>query len=66
MNKTIKQITPLVALASTLSIIGCGGDVETNTNTNAVDVSQPVSDWKMVWSDEFDSTSIDSTLKLDS
>ena len=61
MNKSIKQITPLIALASTLSLIGCGGDVETNTNTSAVDVTQPVSDWNMVWSDEFDGTSIDST-----
>ncbi len=61
MLKAAKKITTLLALLSTVSFVGCGGSsVETKTNTTAVDPQQPVSDWKMVWSDEFDGASIDS------
>ncbi len=58
MNKNFKA-TPLLALVSTLTLLGCGGGAETDTNTTAVDPSQPVSDWKLVWEDEFDSSAID-------
>ena len=61
MLKTAKNITQLLALLSTIILVGCGGSsVETKTNTTAVEPQQPVSDWEMVWSDEFDGTSIDS------
>ena len=40
-------------------LIGCGGDVKTNTNLAAVDTTAPVNDWQLVWSDDFDGTSID-------
>jgi len=46
-------------LMSTLS--GCGGGAETRSDFDNVDVTQPVTDWQLVWSDEFDSSSIDST-----
>jgi beta-glucanase (GH16 family) len=45
-----------VALAFTLA--GCGGS-NTSTDLKAVDTKSPVSDWVMVWNDEFDGTSID-------
>jgi len=60
MKKMINRTTPVFALMSTLSLVGCGGGVETETNTSAINVSQPVSGWEMVWSDEFDGSSIDS------
>ncbi len=41
-----------------ISIAGCGGDVETNTNITVVNPSAPVSDWQLVWSDEFDGSDI--------
>ena len=61
MIKIAKKITQWCVLVSTVSLIGCGGNAETNTDSNKVDPQQPVSDWEMVWSDEFDGSSIDST-----
>ncbi|KUM54224.1 glycoside hydrolase family 16 protein [Rheinheimera sp. EpRS3] len=46
-------------LVSTLS--GCGGGAETQSDFDNVDVTQPVTDWQLVWSDEFDGTTISST-----
>lgn len=46
-------------LMSTLS--GCGGGAETRSDFDDVDVTQPVTDWQLVWSDEFDGNSIDAT-----
>lgn len=43
-----------------IALYGCGGDVTTNTNYQAVDTSEPVSDWTLVWSDEFTGNTIDS------
>ena len=60
MIKAAKNFTQLFALLSTVTLIGCGGSsVETETKTDAVDPQQPVTDWQMVWSDEFDGSSID-------
>ncbi len=60
MIKAAKNITQLFALLSTVTLIGCGGSsVETKTKVDAVDPQQPVSDWVMVWSDEFEGSSID-------
>ncbi len=59
MIKLAKKITSLCILASTASLTGCGGeDVETNTDITGIDVTSPVSDWQMVWNDEFDGTEI--------
>ncbi len=45
-----------------LSLIACGGS-ETTTNTEIVeiDTSQPISDWQLVWADEFDGASLDTS-----
>lgn len=52
-----------IACASVLSLAlaGCGGGAETKSDFNQVDVTQPVSDWQLVWQDEFDSNSLDAT-----
>jgi beta-glucanase (GH16 family) len=60
MIKAAKKITYLCVLATTVSLLGCGGGVKTNTDTSKIDPQQPVSDWKLVWSDDFDNSAIDS------
>ena len=70
MNKKTLKMTKIASLASVFVLTACGGgDVETNTNTQAVQPSQPStqqpgqsydgSDWRLVWNDEFDGTAID-------
>ncbi len=59
MIKVAKKITQLCALATTATLIGCGGGAETNTDASSIDPAQPVSDWQLVWSDEFDGSAID-------
>ncbi|MGL1959059.1 MAG: glycoside hydrolase family 16 protein [Colwellia sp.] len=59
MRKVARKITQWCVLVSTVSLLGCGGGVETHTDPSKVDPLQPVSDWEMVWSDEFDGTAID-------
>ena len=49
-----------IGLAVTLGLAGCGGDSATDTNIEKIDPAQPVSDWEMVWNDEFDGTAINS------
>lgn len=56
----MKQISTLTALLMAAGLAGCGGDTATNTDLTAVNPTEPVSDWQLVWSDEFDGTSIDS------
>lgn len=59
MLKAAKNITQLLALLSTISLIGCGGSTaETETKPDKIDPQQPVSDWALVWSDEFDGDAI--------
>jgi len=60
MIKVAKKITTLCILATTSALIGCGGSAETKTDPSVIDPSLPVSDWQMVWSDEFDGSAIDS------
>lgn len=55
----ISKILGTVA-ASTL-LWGCLEAAKTETNNQAIDPSEPVSDWELVWSDEFDGTSIDTS-----
>ena len=60
MNIETTRITRLLAAISLASLAGCGGDAATTTtDIEKVNPTEPVSDWRMVWSDEFDSTSID-------
>jgi beta-glucanase (GH16 family) len=60
MIKAAKKITRLLALASTVSLLGCGGGAETETKPDKIDPQQPVTDWALVWSDEFDGEAINS------
>ncbi|SFT61010.1 Glycosyl hydrolases family 16 [Pseudoalteromonas sp. DSM 26666] len=60
MNIKTTRITRLLAAISLASLAGCGGDAATTTtDIEKVNPTEPVSDWRMVWNDEFDSTSID-------
>ena len=55
----MKTVIRWCLLASGIYLTGCGGSVETNTDITKVDPVVPVSDWEMVWSDEFDGDIID-------
>lgn len=59
MTIKMKTAKPLAAVLLAAGLSGCGGDVKTNSDFTAVDPTVPVSDWKLVWSDEFDGASID-------
>lgn len=58
----MKITTPLAGAcqASLLSALfaGCGGS-ETKTDIAAVALTQPATGWSLIWSDEFNTTSID-------
>lgn len=56
--KATRTLTQLFTLVTTVSLLGCGGGAETKTDASKVDPAQPVSDWTMVWSDEFDGSNI--------
>ena len=58
MITTAKKISQLFVLGVSVSLLGCGGDVTTETKSNSVDPAKPVSDWEMVWQDEFDGAKI--------
>ncbi|MFT5451541.1 MAG: beta-glucanase (GH16 family), partial [Enterobacterales bacterium] len=57
-----RSLTVLFVTSLILGLVSCGGtdSPETVTNYASVDATQPVSDWKMVWEDEFDGAAIDS------
>ncbi|PKI16090.1 glycoside hydrolase family 16 protein [Colwellia sp. 12G3] len=57
MIKVAKKITQLCIIATASSLMACG-DVETKTDLTVIDPQQPVTDWQLVWSDEFDGTEI--------
>jgi len=60
MNLTKIRKRPLALAFVALGLAGCGGDsVETNTDYTQVDTTEPVSDWELVWQDEFEGSSID-------
>lgn len=61
MDTTFKHLKKYTAVVLAAGLVGCGGGSQTNSDFSAVDTSAPVSDWKLVWSDEFDGTSIDSS-----
>ena len=43
------------------TLMGCGGEsAKTESDFTTVDPAQPVSDWQLVWSDDFDGSAIDS------
>ncbi|WP_068544275.1 glycoside hydrolase family 16 protein [Thalassotalea crassostreae] len=53
-------IATMIGVSVTVGLAGCD-DTNTDTDYKSIDVSQPVSDWEMVWNDEFDGDSIDSS-----
>lgn len=59
MNITTTKISRLLAAVSIAMLVGCGGGAETESDFTAIEPQQPVSDWTMVWNDEFDDSSID-------
>ncbi|MCB4434881.1 family 16 glycosylhydrolase [Alteromonas sp. McT4-15] len=59
MTKKATQLTRIAAALSVTTLFGCGGGSTTSTDINVVDPVEPVSDWQLVWADEFDGTSID-------
>ena len=55
----------ILASISAAFLVGCGSggsdsDVATFTDTSSFQPQKPVSDWQLVWSDEFDGSSINS------
>ena len=53
-----KCLVPIFAIA----LVACGGaDTTTNTAVVEIDTTKPVDDWQLVWSDEFDGTSLNSS-----
>ena len=54
MKHAAKNLAWLAIGASTLALTGCGGETNTDTDLTKVDPTEPVSDWVMVWNDEFD------------
>lgn len=60
--KKSAQLAALVGAGLFMSTLpGCGGGAETHSDFDNVDVTKPVTDWQLVWSDEFDGSSIDTT-----
>ncbi len=49
----------LAAAIAVTTLVGCGGSATTKSDFTKVDPAQPVSDWEMVWSDEFDGSAVD-------
>nr|WP_136251601.1 carbohydrate binding domain-containing protein [Ningiella ruwaisensis] len=61
-NNNVNTFTrTCLASVFALALVACGGgsSVETSTNLDAVNPTQPVSDWELVWSDEFEGDAID-------
>lgn len=59
MIKVAKKITQVCALVTVSTFMGCGGSADTKTDSSKFEPTQPVSDWLLVWSDEFDGNAID-------
>ncbi|MBU2278648.1 MAG: family 16 glycosylhydrolase [Gammaproteobacteria bacterium] len=58
--KTKMRNAMLCAGIAAAGLHGCGGGSATNSDFTKVDATAPVSDWALVWSDEFDGSEIDS------
>jgi beta-glucanase (GH16 family) len=54
----LTQFTILLLTTSVIASCG-GGDVATETKIVEIDTTTPSQDWQLVWSDEFDSTTLD-------
>ena len=60
MKKIATSLAILCAGVTLTSLHGCGGGSETKSDFGKVDPTLPVSDWVMVWNDEFTGSAIDS------
>ncbi len=61
-NKRLSTSLSLALGISTAALLsGCGGGSETDTNVSVINPAAPVSDWQLVWSDEFDGDAIDTS-----
>ncbi|MEO2267580.1 family 16 glycosylhydrolase [Pseudoalteromonas sp. YIC-656] len=58
MNRVKTHLTQLAIALSVATLAGCGGSA-TDTKIDTIDPSEPVSDWVMVWEDDFNGDSID-------
>lgn len=54
-------LSVFIGLVLMLGLWACGSGSNTDSDFESVDTSVPVDDWVLVWSDEFDGTSIDSS-----
>ncbi|GGW75290.1 glycoside hydrolase family 16 protein [Alteromonas halophila] len=62
MKHAATKLSWLATAIAAATLAGCGGgSAETESDFTAIDPSEPVSDWELVWSDEFDGESIDSS-----
>ena len=60
MKHAATQLSRLVTAVAAATLVGCGGgSAETESDFTTVDPTTPVTDWELVWSDEFDGESID-------
>jgi beta-glucanase (GH16 family) len=59
MNTISTQIRRFTVVAAAVSLFSCGGGSESNTKFDVVDPTEPVSDWVLVWGDDFDGAKID-------
>ncbi|MCU4677542.1 family 16 glycosylhydrolase [Catenovulum sp. 2E275] len=60
MKLAAKKLAMGCAIASASTLLGCGGGVETNTDTSNYQPEKLSSGWELVWQDEFDGDKIDS------
>lgn len=51
----------VLGVTATTMLAGCGGGAETSADPGDIEPSKPVTDWQLVWSDEFDGESIDTS-----
>ncbi|MCO7190483.1 MULTISPECIES: glycoside hydrolase family 16 protein [unclassified Pseudoalteromonas] len=58
MIKVAKSLSSLGVLLALAGVTGCGGDAKTHTDLSKTDPQAPVSDWQLVWQDEFDDSQI--------
>ncbi|WP_300363189.1 glycoside hydrolase family 16 protein [uncultured Pseudoalteromonas sp.] len=58
MNRFKTHLTQLTMALSVATLAGCGGSA-TDTKIDTVNPTEPVSDWVMVWEDNFDGDAID-------
>ena len=56
-NFKTRGLATIIGLTISLGLVGCGG-AATETKVDIINPQQPVSDWEMVWSDEFDGSTI--------